>query len=173
MLLTFLPPETDLLKGLEHVRKLSDEEFNSSISGQTDIVVEVPLKVERKSNLNTYFGAGKIKNKYSPRSWYEVELIIPKDTPNRDALPDKESGPFKVITDNHYTFNCERQGDYSKNLRSSKDLRILGKWIKGEMENKGVIRCGQMVTQDTLDAFGKSKLVFRKLTDNSWFIYLQ
>ena len=26
-----------------------------------------------KSNLNTYFGAGKVKNKYSPRSWYEVE----------------------------------------------------------------------------------------------------
>ncbi len=170
---SFLPPETDLLRGLEYVRKLSDEEYNSAMSNLTDIVVEVPLKTEKKSNLNAYFGAGKIKNKYSPRSWYEVELIIPKNTPYRDALPDKNQGPFKVITPSRYAFNCERQGDYSKNLRSSKDLRILGKWIKGEMENKGVIRCGQMVSQDTLNSFGKSKLVFRKLTDGSWFINLQ
>lgn len=169
----FLEPETDLLKGLENVEKLSDDEFTAAMSKLTDQVVEVPLKTEEKSNLNTYFGAGKVPGKYSPRSWYEVELIVSKKTPNVELLPDKDSGPFKVITPNHYAFYCERQGDYSKNLRSSKDLRILGKWIKGEMENKGVIRCGEKVTADTLAAFGKSKLVFKKSTEDFWYISLQ
>ena len=70
-------------------------------------------------------------------------------------------------------FECERQGDYSKNLRSCHDLRILGKWIKGQMENEGVIQCGQLVTQDTLDAFGKSKLVLKKSSEDFWYIELK
>lgn len=170
---SFLPPETDLLRGLEHVSKISDAEFNSAISSPTNIVVEVPLKTEKKSNLNTYFGKGKTKDRYSPRSWYEVELIVPTKTVNRDALPRKADGPFRVITPDKYVFYCERQGSNDKNLRSKDDLRILGKWIKGEMENKGVIRCGQMVTPKTLRDFGKNKLVFRKLSDGSWFVILQ
>ena len=170
---TFLEPGTDLLKGLDYVEKLSDDEYTAAMSKLTDQVVEIPLKTEEKSNLNTYFGAGKMPGRYSPRSWYEVEIIVSKKTPNADLLPDKDSGPFKVITPNHYSFYCERQGDYSKNLRSSKDLRILGKWIKGEMENKGVIRCGEKVTQETLNAFGKSKLVFKKSTEDFWYISLQ
>lgn len=169
----FLSPETDLLKGLEFVNKLTDDEFTQSISKLTDERVEIPLKTEEKSNLNTYFGAGKTPGRYSPRSWYEVELILSKKTPNVDLLPDKEAGPFRVITPNHYSFLCERQGDYSKNLRSSKDLRILGKWIKGEMENKGVLKCGEKVTQSTLYAFGKSKIVFQKTLDGSWLINLE
>lgn len=170
---TFLEPETDLLKGVEHVTKLSDDEFNSAMSSLTEQTVEIPLKTEEKSNLNTYFGAGKMPNKFSPRSWYEVELIIPKKTPNIEILPDKEAGPFRVVTPNKYSFYCERQGDNSKNFRSSKDLKILGKWIKGEMEKKGVIRCGEKVTAETLQAFGKTKLVFKKSTGDFWYISLQ
>lgn len=169
----FLQAETDLLKGNERVTKIPDDEFNSFMTTLTNKTVEVPLKTEPKSNLNTYFGAGKTPGRYSPRSWYEVELIVPKSTQNVELLPDKDSGPFTVITPNHYSFACERQGDYSKNLRSSGDLRILGKWIKGEMENAGVIRCGQKVTQQTLDDFGKSKIVLRESTDGPWYITLE
>jgi hypothetical protein len=170
---SFLPPETDLLKGLDYVTRVSDDDYNSALSALTNIEVEVPLKTEVKSNLNTYFGKGKIKDKYSPRSWYEVELIVPMGIANRDALPKKVDGPFRVITPEKYSFFCERQGTNDKNLRSKDDLRILGKWIKGEMENKGVIRCGQMVTPDTLHDFGKNKLVFRKVSDGSWLVNLQ
>ena len=169
----FLEDETDLLKGNERVSKISDDEFNSFMTTLTNRVVEIPLKTEPKSNLNTYFGAGKTPGRYSPRSWYEVELIVPKNTPNVELLPDKNSGPFKVITPKHYLFYCERQGTNSKNLRSLGDLRVLGKWIKGEMENAGVIRCGQMVTQQTLDDFCKSKIVFRESSEGTWFVTLE
>ena len=170
---SFLPPETDLLKGLEHVTQLTESEFSAAMSTLTNVSVEIPLKTEPKSNLNTYFGAGKAKGKYSPRSWYEVELIIPKSTPYRDLLPTHEQGRFRVVTPDRYSFYCERQGSYDKNFRSCDDLRILGKWIKGEMENKGVIRCGEMVTDSTLAAFRRNKLVLTKSTEDFWYICLQ
>jgi len=168
---SFLPPETDLLKGNERVVLLSENEYNKARSRLTTQTVKIPLKTEEKSNLNTYFGAGKTPNKYSPRSWYEVEIIIPRNTANIEILPYK--GAFKVITPEHYSFMCERQGDNSKNLRSSGDLRILGKWIKGQMESTGAIRCGEKVTQETLNKFGRHSIVFTKSTDEFWFVSLQ
>ena len=45
--------------------------------------------------------------------------------------------------------------------------------LKGEMENAGVIRCGQMVTQQTLDDFCKSKIVFRESSEGTWFVTLE
>ena len=172
-LTNFLPPEKDLLKGHENVHTVSTAEYNRFVDKCTGSVIEIPLKAHGKSNLNPYFGQGKVRGRYSPRSWYEVELIIPKHTPNIDILPDKTDGPFTVITPNLYAFQCERQGDYSKNLRSSKDLKILGKWIKGEMENYGVIECGQLVTEETLKKFGKTKVILRESENNHWLISLE
>ena len=168
----FLRADTDLLKGVDHVQKLSGKEKDELINLTGDKVV-IPLKTEPKSNLNTYFGAGKIKGKYSPRSWYEVELIISTTITNRDLLPNKDQGPFTVVTEDGYKFECERQGDYSKNFRSAKDLRILGKWIKGRMENDGVIQCGELVTDKTLENFGKNKIVLSRSVNDIWYMELK
>lgn len=168
---TFLPAEKDLLKDLKHVQKLSKEEFNHALTTVTGPTVEIPLKTKSKSNLNTYFGKGKNKNLYSPRSWYEVEIIISTSIEGRDLLPSKR--PINVLTPEGYMFQCARQGTNNKNFRSVGDLRILGKWIKGQMENEGVIQCGELVTQDTLKAFGKSKLVLTKSSEDFWYIELR
>lgn len=168
---TFLPAEKDLLKGLEYVKKLSPAELRRALATIVGPSVEIPLKTEPKSNLNTYFGAGKTKEKYSPRSWYEVEIIISKKLSTRELLPQKI--PFKVLTPEGYMFECSRQGTDNKNFRSVGDLRILGKWIKGQMENDGVIQCGQLVTQETLDAFGKTKLVLTKSSEDFWYLELR
>lgn len=61
-------------------------------------VVRIPLKTEDKSNLNAYFGAGKVKGRFSRRDYYEVEIIISTKIPNRSLLPNKEDGNFTVIT---------------------------------------------------------------------------
>lgn len=172
----FLPSEQNLLRGHENVKEITQEEY-SSLSSQCDgTTVEIPLKAGpryEKSNLNPYFGKGKVIGRYSPRSWYEVELIIPKHTPNIELLPDKHDGPITVVTPEHYSFQCERQGDNGKNFRSSKDLRILGKWIKGEMENAGVVTCGDLVTKETLIKFGKTKIVLKKSTNGYWLINME
>lgn len=160
---------SELLSGYSYVKKLTINELQDVFQTATGIFVDVPLKTEAKSNLNTYFGKGKIKGRYSPRGWYEVELIVSTKLAARDILPDKESGPFTVITTDGYEFECSRQGDYSKNLRSEKDLKILGRWIKGQMENSGALEIGTPVTQDTLAKFGKSALRF-ELTKTGKFI---
>lgn len=167
----FINPDIKLLRDYKFVTELAQSEVEILKSKRTGVRVEIPLKTEKKSNLNTYFGAGKIKGKYSPRGWYEVEIIINKNLPNEDALPKEE--PFTVVTTDGFQFQCERQGDYKKNLRSSKDLKILGRWIKGQMENDGALDIGNLVTKETLQIFGKTKLVFEKTTLDSWLLTIE
>lgn len=89
-----------------------------------------------------------------------------------DKLP-KEDEEFTVITDDHFMFKCKRQGDYGKNLRTVGDLRILGKWIKGHMEAEGTLKLGEMVTEETLEKFHKSKLVFTPTKSGIWLLKME
>ena len=162
-----------VLDGYSYVTEIPKNQLQQLLQERTGDRVAVPLKTEAKSNLNTYFGKGKIKGKYSPRGWYEVELIVSKSLENVDLLPDKDSGPFTVVTEDGYCFTCERQGDYSKNLRSCKDLKILGRWIKGQMENDGALDIGTPVTPETLSRFGRSTIVFEKTASGIWLISLR
>lgn len=154
----FKEPEIELLEGYSYVKKLTKEQLQKEERAGLGVYIDIPLKTEAKSNLNTYFGKGKIKGKYSPRGWYEVEIIIGKNLPGRDLIPDKDHGSFDVITTDGYEFSCSRQGDYSKNFRSDYDLKILGRWIKGQMENSGALEIGTPVTEETLNKFGKTHL---------------
>ncbi len=175
----FVPSPVKLLKDYNFVEQISKERTTLAKVSAKGSVIRIPLKDEPKSNLNTYFGAGKIKNKFSPRGWYEVELIIPKNLENRDIIPwseDKEENKkchIFVITDDGYKFECYRQGDYGKNFRSAHDLKILGRWIKGQMENDGALELGKPVTQDVLKKFGKHYLVLQKTIDNCWYMTLE
>lgn len=164
--------DIELLKDYSYVKKLTNSQLQKELSTITGQYVDIPLKTEAKSNLNTYFGKGKIKGKYSPRGWYEVEIIVGKKLPNIDLIPDKNQGAFTVITTDGYEFECSRQGDYSKNLRSESDLKILGRWIKGQMENCGALEIGTPVTKDTLRKFGKSHLRLQKTTTGKFILSL-
>lgn len=168
----FKEVDQEILKGYSYVRKLTKEELDRVILDRTGQYVDIRLKTNGKSNLNTYFGAGKIKGKYSPRGWYEVEIIIGKKVPNRDLIPDKEQGPFTVVTNDGYEFECSRQGDYSKNFRSTSDLKILGRWIKGQMENCGALKIPTPVTEETLNRFGKRYIRLEKTNSGVFFMSL-
>lgn len=181
-----IPPVTDfiespveLLKDYSFVQQIGAEKTALAKASARGAKVRIPLKDEPKSNLNTYFGAGKIKGKFSPRGWYEVELIIPKKLENRDLIPWSENPEENkkchifVITNDGYKFECYRQGDYGKNFRSAHDLKILGRWIKGQMENDGALELGKPVTADVLNKFGKKYLVLQKTIDNCWFMTLE
>jgi hypothetical protein len=52
-------------------------------------------------------------------------------------------------------FKCKTQGDYSKNFRSADDLKILGKWIKGRLEESGALIPGKAIDPSTLDRYGR------------------
>ncbi len=176
----FLKPESEIFKEYEDVYKVSPGVLENAKNGVYGPVVRIPLKAELKSNLNTFNGKGKNKHYKSQRDYYEVELILNTDLPNRNEIPwednkgkakeDRVIHPISVITEDGYEFECNRQGDYGKNFRSTKNLRILGRWIKGHMENAGVLTPGDLITDDMLTEFGHHHISLQRTVNNSWYM---
>ena len=84
---------------------------------------------------------------------------------------DTESAVFDVVTDDNWNFTCKVSGDGSKNLRSEHDLKILGKWIKGRLENAGALDVGQPVTAETFIRYGRNSFTFTNTsTPNLWYL---
>lgn len=170
-------PQNDLLIDQIGVVKLSDATTSKEIEQLSEIRFELPLKgdISQKSGLNTYFGEGRRNQQgfVMPRPWYEVELIIPKTITMQEGYPKagENSASFNVITDDGWDFKCKVSGDYSKNFRSEDDLKILGKWIKGRLENTGVLKPGQKVTDETLQQYGRNSITFTKIKNSDkWFL---
>ena len=178
------------IKIIESKNNLLDEQYG--VSKADDQVVElaktnrnfeyefhIPLKTAdaTRSNLNTFNGKGR-ENKQGfvmPRSWYEVELIVPKNVTSQLGYPqsdkDGDGGVINVVTDDGWSFSCKVSGDFSKNLRSEKDLKILGKWLKGRLEHAGALKTGELCTQNVLDKYGRSDFTLAKfMGQDLWYL---
>lgn len=149
------------LEGREDVMIAEARELQEIYDESHRLSFEIPLKAEKKSNLNTYFGKGREdqQGNVRPRNWYEVELIVPKVTTTHPEYP---QGDFVVCTDDGYIFVCKSSGDFHKNLRSRNDLTVLGRWIKGRLEAEGCLSVGEPVTEEVLQAYGRSSLLLRR-----------
>ena len=167
-----------LLEGHEFVSKVDSQTLRTLAYSKTNISFDIPIKgyeVSPHSNLNVFFGKGREgKNGLvKPRHWYEVELIVPKEITIRPGYPQSktEDAVFTVITDDGWTFKCKVSGDYSKNFRSENDLKILGKWLKGRLENAGVLKVGEPVTKKTLEKYGRDTFTLTKTNlSGIWFL---
>lgn len=170
--------ENALLDGHEFVEKVSPQNLANVICAKTDISFKIPIKpyeVSPQSNLNVFFGKGRESKNglVKPRHWYEVELIVPKNVTSQPGYPQSQTdnAVFTVITDDGWSFKCKVSGDYSKNFRSEGDLKILGKWLKGRLENAGVLTVGDPVTEDTLNRYGRNSFELTKTTmPGIWFL---
>lgn len=159
----------------------ADKQAVESVKANPDFEYEfhIPLKTENatRSNLNTFNGKGR-ENKQGfvmPRSWYEVELIVPKSITSQPGYPQSDKagdgGVIQVITDDGWSFSCKVSGDFSKNLRSDDDLKILGKWLKGRLEHAGALKTGELCTQTTLDQYGRNTFTLAKLKNQeTWYL---
>lgn len=160
-----------LLDNHENVEKVSKDELESILSKITTIRFEVPVKTEPKSHLNVFFGKGRIDNRgYEiPRAWYEAEIIVSNKITNQPNYPKNKS--FKVYTDDGWSFKCDTHGTNSKNLRSKDDLKILGKWLKGRLEESGALKIGQLVTNEVLDKYGRKSFSLCSTNDpDIWYL---
>lgn len=172
-------PDNDLLVDQIGVTKVSGNDVEEARNNLSELSFEIPLKGDdaHRSGLNASFGEGR-KNQQGfvmPRPWYEVELIVPKAITQLQGYPKADSrgdgGLFNVITDDGWTFNCKVSGDYSKNLRSCDDLKVLGKWLKGRLENKGLLKPGERVSDKILAEYGRATITMTKLSDKDlWFM---
>lgn len=154
--------------GVEPVTKASLAE---TLANLTDTVFEIPIKTEQKSNLNAFFGKGRVNQRgfEMPRPWYEVEIIVSKNITGKRGYPTNRK--FTVITDDGWSFKCSTNGDYSKNLRSFDDLKILGKWIKGRLEGAGSLEIGKPVTDQVLSDYGRRSLTLRATKNKDvWYL---
>lgn len=170
--------ENALLGGQDFVEKVSSKNLAKVMCARTDISFEIPIKpyeISPHSNLNVFFGKGRESKNglVKPRHWYEVELIVPKNVTSQPGYPQSltDNAVFTVVTDDGWSFKCKVSGDYSKNFRSEGDLKILGKWLKGRLENAGVLAVGYPVTADTLNRYGRNSFVLTKTTiPGIWFL---
>jgi hypothetical protein len=170
--------ENQLLDGQEFVEKIDPKTIAEVIATCTSVTFEIPIKpyeVSPQSNLNVFFGKGRESKNglVKPRHWYEVELIVPKSVTEKPGYPQSksENAVFTVVTDDGWKFNCKVSGDYSKNFRSEGDLKILGKWLKGRLENAGVLKVGDPVTAQTLREYGRDNFSLKKtIKEGIWFL---
>jgi len=161
------------------VVKLQQPNLQEAKANFSNLSFQIPLKGDesQRSGLNASFGEGR-RNQQGfviPRPWYEVELIVPKSITQLPGYPQADptgnGGSCDVITDDGWEFKCKVSGDYSKNLRSEDDLKIMGKWLKGRLENAGVLKPGERVTDETLRNYGRSSITLTKLNNgNKWFL---
>ncbi len=158
---------SDLLKDRIDVLRVDEDEYRRIEDTLTDRVFDLLLKPEPKSNLNAYFGKGRVAKSTGamrPRHWYEVELIVPIEITQADGYPKRDS-VIRVYTDDGWRFNCKIQGDYGKNFRSEGDLKTLGRWIKGRLEKAGCLKIGQPVTKQVLDDYGRNAISLKETSD--------
>ena len=163
----------DLLQDRIDVDKADRGEYERIEAAETGRVFDLLLKTEAKSNLNVYFGKGRLAKATGairPRHWYEVELIVPIEITQADGYPERDS-VFRVYTDDGWTFDCKVQGDYGKNFRSAHDLKTLGRWIKGRLERAGCLQVGQPVTDEVFQKYGRHTISLKETRDrNIWLL---
>lgn len=167
-----------LLENHDYVEQIEVATLAEYMMQATDTTFNIPIKgyeVSPQSNLNVFFGKGREARNglVKPRHWYEVELIVPRAVTVEPGYPQAKTDDavFDVVTDDGWKFKCKVSGDYSKNFRSENDLKILGRWLKGRLENAGVLNVGEPVTQDTLRRYGRSTFSLTKTrTPNLWIL---
>jgi len=153
------------------VEKITNNEKEKVINSLTTTIFNIEIKPEEKTHLNCFFGKGRETSNglVRPRPWYEANIIVPNEI---TSLPDYPRDiEFIVVTDDGYRFKCVTNGDNAKNFRSVGDLQILGRWLKGRMENKNVLKIGDKVTTDTFIRYkrDKIKLIKTKIPD-TWYM---
>ena len=143
----------------------------TSVEGLPKFVFPLDRVAEKeKSNLNVYFGKGRWSRstgKIKPRPWYEIELIASNDLNSQQFYP---KGDFLAYTDDGLIIPMRTQGDYYKNIRSKGSLQIFGIWLKGKLEQNGVLKKYEPVTLETLEEYGSDKLTFYKFEEGKYYM---
>lgn len=142
-----------------------------SLAGLPKFIYPLDRVAEKeKSNLNVYFGKGRLNRTngiVTPRPWYEIELIANNTLNSQPFYP---KGEFLAYTDDGLIIPMKTQGDYYKNIRSLESLQIFGLWLKGKLERKGVLKKYEPVTLEILEEYGNDKLTFYKMEEGKYYM---
>ena len=157
-----MPVET--LIGQNNVIEVGQTEYLSHLlNSELGEAFELPLSTEQASSLNAYFGKPRISKsgKAKPRDWYEVNLVLPKEA-RSNAIDYPILEEFVVVTDDGFEFVGKTSGQGAKNFSSRKNNKIIGRWLKGRLQESGALVRGQLVTAEVLNKYGKTSLTMIK-----------
>lgn len=151
--------------------------------------MKLPLRVKEqpKSGLNLFNGKGRFdKNSgtYTMRPWFEVEISSDSKTRQDPLYPKTNNAEGQKKNAPQKTFNkCEfkallfynrqyaecRMSTYSDRFKAmgSDPRNILGEFIKGQMIKAGVLKKGETITEDILDAYGRKDVTLERYTDSA------
>ena len=161
------------LDGVEGVVRVSAADVEAFKVAQTAICFDIPLKVPgipgsnndfMKSNINKCYAKGRLNTRtgvVTERGWWETEIIVSKTTTSMRTYPERDV-PFFVITDDGWKFKMHVSGDYSKNLESDGDLKVLGYWLKGRLVAAGFVEPVDSPAADLESVIHDSGDIYRK-----------
>ena len=173
------------LTGVDTVDELPKTDVNIYMRHKTDLTFTLPLKVpafeERfmddkrhytQSNINVCYSLD-TRNPQKPKSrdWYEFQITVSSQIYSLPGYPEKNV-PFYIITDDGFMFKAHTTSQNNKQLSAVGSEHILGRWLKGRLENAGLVkhvldtqadkdRVG-MVTKEVLATYGCDSLTFTK-----------
>lgn len=135
-----------------------------------DIDLARNVEAQAGSNLNACFGKGRWQRgsgQIIPRDWYEVEIMPGSEVTRHPVYP---RGEFNVRTHDGFQFRAKTGGSGYKNLRSEGDLKILGYWIKGLLEDSGALSDNpqEAVTRETFSVYGNSILRLYRVSNGNY-----
>ena len=161
---------------------------------------KLEIKTLPLSHVNLFAGSGRGNKKtgiYKKRPWYEVELGIGVEEVKSNLTPflpkQKEQYKLKLVDDDGNVLNANFKrktggkksektlheigldfmtGTGEKNDRGKKGRIQLGIFIKDKLIDAGLLRYGELITQDILDMYGNHFLEFRKLPDKKDYYYI-
>jgi len=147
------------------------------------------VDAQPKSSLNLYFDKGRVtpSGKYEPRPWFEVELtantvtmqnpLYPRSIPNGKTTKSKSRGGdfIAYIKDGsrYYKIGMKVHADNGKNISSADNYggrRTLGRYLKGKLQDAGVLKERERITSETLMDYGRDSITFKKLDHSTYII---
>jgi HKD family nuclease len=151
------------------------------------LAFKLEIKPEPISHINLFAGSGRLNSTtglYTKRPWYEVELGITVNEVKNNLLPylpiQKDPYKIKLVDEggNILNANFKRKTGSSNDKKTlhetgldfmtgsgtggGKNGRVqLGYFIKDKLIDAGLLRYGEVITEDILDMYGNHFLEFR------------
>ena len=151
------------------------------------IAFKLKIKPQPKSHINLFAGAGRQNEKgiFILRPWYEVEIgVAKKEMVALTGIVPATKSPFIInLVDERgdvmpALFKRKAPSSTSSNtLLDGSDFmtknRIeLGRFIKDKLLDAGLLKYGELITQDTLDTYGNDWLEFRSIPRKKGYYFI-
>lgn len=164
------------------------------------IAFKLEIRPQDKSHINLFAGKGRINRKtgiYKKRPWYEVELgVTVKDVKEnlQQYLPNQKTPYYLKLVDekgNVMNANFKRKTGGAKSNKTLREIGLdfmtgsgqknalgkngriqLGIYIKNKLIEAGLVKYGEVITEDILDIYGNKYLEFREFPRKKDYFFI-